>query len=199
MLMSRPGYSVSSNRARCEMLALDTDNLRLAVLRKSEAARVTEYLLNNRDFHKQFSQTHTDDYFTVSTQKKYLAYDCNSFLEGSLVPLWISLKDDNKIIGRVSFFNFAYGGMMSCACGYHLDKDHTGKGYMTEALKSAMAFVFDEYKMHRIEAFIVPENEPSLNLVKRVGFHYEGKRMSYMHINGRYRDHEAFYMLEDDM
>ena len=199
MLMSRPGYSVSSNRARCEMLALDTDNLRLAVLRKSEAARVAEYLQNNRDFHKQFSQTHTDDYFTVSTQKKYLAYDCNSFLEGSLVPLWISLKDDNKIIGRVSFFNFAYGGMMSCACGYHLDKEHTGKGYMTEALKSAMAFVFDEYKMHRIEAFIVPENEPSLNLVKRVGFHYEGKRNSYMHINGRYRDHEAFYMLEDDM
>jgi ribosomal-protein-alanine N-acetyltransferase len=197
--MSRPGYSVSTNRARYEMLALDTDNLRLAVLRKSEAARVTEYLLDNRDFHKQFSQTHTDDYFTVSTQKKYLAYDCNSFLEGSLVPLWISLKDDNKIIGRVSFFNFAYGGMMSCACGYHLDKDHTGKGYMTEALKSAMAFVFDEYKMHRIEAFIVPENEPSLNLVKRVGFHYEGKRNSYMHINGRYRDHEAFYMLEDDM
>jgi ribosomal-protein-alanine N-acetyltransferase len=181
------------------MLALDTDNLRLAVLRKSEAARVAEYLQNNRDFHKQFSQTHTDDYFTVSTQKKYLAYDCNSFLEGSLVPLWITLKDDNKIIGRVSFFNFAYGGMMSCACGYHLDKDHTGKGYMTEALKSAMAFVFDEYKMHRIEAFIVPENEPSLNLVKRVGFHYEGKRNSYMHINGRYRDHEAFYMLEDDM
>ena len=199
MLMSRPGYSVSSNRARCEMLALDTDNLRLAVLRKSEAARVAEYLQNNRDFHKQFSQTHTDDYFTVSTQKKYLAYDCNSFLEGSLVPLWITLKDNNKIIGRVSFFNFAYGGMMSCACGYHLDKDHTGKGYMTEALKSAMAFVFDEYKMHRIEAFIVPENEPSLNLVKRVGFHYEGKRYSYMHINGRYRDHEAFYMLEDDM
>ena len=197
--MSRPGYSVSSNRARCEMLALDTDNLRLAVLRKSEAARVAEYLQNNRDFHKQFSQTHTDDYFTVSTQKKYLAYDCNSFLEGSLVPLWITLKDDNKIIGRVSFFNFAYGGMLSCACGYHLDKDHTGKGYMTEALKSAMAFVFDEYKMHRIEAFIVPENEPSLNLVKRVGFHYEGKRNSYMHINGRYRDHEAFYMLEDDM
>ncbi len=197
--MSRPGYSVSSNRARCEMLALDTDNLRLAVLRKSEAARIAEYLQNNRDFHKQFSQTHTDDYFTVSTQKKYLAYDCNSFLEGSLVPLWITLKDDNKIIGRVSFFNFAYGGMMSCACGYHLDKEHTGKGYMTEALKSAMAFVFDEYKMHRIEAFIVPENEPSLNLVKRVGFHYEGKRISYMHINGRYRDHEAFYMLEDDM
>ncbi|MCR5385108.1 MAG: GNAT family N-acetyltransferase [Saccharofermentans sp.] len=197
--MSRAGYSVAKKRARYEMFALETENLRLSVLRKSEAPRISEYLLNNMEFHRKFSQTHTDDYFTVSTQKKYLAYDCNSFLEGSLVPFWISIKGDEKVIGRVSFFNFAFGGMMSCACGYHLDKDHTGRGYMTEALRGAMAFVFDEYKLHRIEAFIVPENTPSINLVKRLGFHYEGLRRSYMHINGEYRDHEAFYFLEDDM
>lgn len=197
--MSRAGYSVAKKRARYEMFALETENLRLSVLRKSEAPRISEYLLNNMEFHRKFSQTHSDDYFTVSTQKKYLAYDCNSFLEGSLVPFWISIKGDEKVIGRVSFFNFAFGGMMSCACGYHLDKDHTGRGYMTEALRGAMAFVFDEYKLHRIEAFIVPENTPSINLVKRLGFHYEGLRRSYMHINGEYRDHEAFYILEDDM
>ena len=197
--MSRTGYTVAKDRNRFEVLALGTERLRLCVLRKSEAPRVTDYFKKNRDFHKKFAQTHTDDYFTVSMQKKYLAYDYNSFLEGSLVPLWICLKETGEIIGRVSFFNFAFGGMMSCACGYHLDQEHTGKGYMTEALKGAMAFVFDEYKMHRIEAFILPENEPSLNLVKRLGFHYEGKRISYMHINGRYRDHEAFYILEEDV
>ena len=197
--MSRTGYSVAKKRSRYEMFALETENLRLSVLRKSEAPRISEYLLNNMEFHRKFSQTHTDDYFTVSTQRKYLSYDCNSFLEGSLVPFWISVKGDEKVIGRVSFFNFAFGGMMSCACGYHLDKDHTGRGYMTEALRGAMAFVFDEYKLHRIEAFIVPENQPSINLVKRLGFHYEGLRRSYMHINGEYRDHEAFYILEDDM
>lgn len=197
--MSRPGYTIAAKRQRYEMFALETERLRLAVLRKSEAPRITEYLIRNRDFHRQFSQTHTEGYFSVSTQRKYLAYDCNSFLDGTLVPLWISLKDDGEVIGRVSFFNFAFGGMMSCACGYHLDMDHTGKGYMTEALRGALAFVFDEYKMHRVEAFIVPENEPSLNLVRRLGFHYEGQRFSYMHINGKYRDHEAFYLLEDDM
>lgn len=197
--MSRSGYAVAKDRNRCEVLALETERLRLCVLRKSEAPRVAAYFKKNREFHKKFAQTHTDDYFTVSMQKKYLAYDYNCFLEGSLVPLWICLKETGEIIGRVSFFNFAFGGMMSCACGYHLDKDQTGKGYMTEALKGAMAFVFDEYKMHRIEAFILPENEPSLNLVKRAGFHYEGQRFSYMHINGRYRDHEAFYILEEDV
>lgn len=197
--MSRSGYIVSGDRRRCEMLALETERLRLSVLRKSEAQRITEYFVKNREFHRKFAQTHSDDYFTVSSQKKYLAYDCDSFLEGTLVPLWISLKGDPEVIGRISFFNFAYGGMMSCACGYHLDKEHIGQGYMTEALKGSMAFLFDEYKMHRIEAFILPENEPSLDLVKRLGFHYEGRRISYMHINGKYRDHEAFYILEDDM
>ena len=197
--MSRPGYSVSTNRKRYEMLALDTEHLRLSVLRKSEGARACEYFLNNREFHRQFSQTHSDDYFTVSMQKKYLAFDCDSFLDGTLVPLWITVKGSDKLIGRVSFFNFAYGGMMSCACGYHLDKDETGKGYMTEALRASLAFIFDEYKMHRIEAFILPENERSLALVNRLGFHYEGRRISYMHINGEYRDHEAFYILENDM
>ena len=181
------------------MLALDTEHLRLSVLRKSEGARACEYFLNNREFHRQFSQTHSDDYFTVSMQKKYLAFDCDSFLDGTLVPLWITVKGSDKLIGRVSFFNFAYGGMMSCACGYHLDKDETGKGYMTEALRASLAFVFYEYKMHRIEAFILPENERSLALVNRLGFHYEGRRISYMHINGEYRDHEAFYILENDM
>lgn len=197
--MPRAGYKVANNRSRSEVLALETDRLRLSVLRKSEAPRVADYFIRNREFHKKFAQTHTDDYFTVSMQKKYLAYDYESFLEGTLVPLWIISRETGEIIGRVSFFNFAYGGMMSCACGYHLDKEHTGRGYMTEALKGAMAFVFDEYKMHRIEAFILPENEASLNLVKRAGFHYEGQRISYMHINGRYRDHEAFYILEDDV
>lgn len=199
MQMSRPGYIIAPKRSRYEMLALETENLRLSVLRKSEAARISEYFIKNREFHRKFSQTRTDEYFTVSTQRKYLAYDCESFLDGTLVPLWISLKGNDRVIGRVSFFNFAFGGMMSCACGYHLDKDHTGRGYMTEALRGAMAFVFDEYKMHRIEAFILPENEASINLVKRLGFHYEGMRISYMHINGEYRDHEAFYILEDDM
>ena len=142
--MPRPGYKVASGRSRCEMLALETDNLRLAVLRKSEAARACEYFTNNRDFHKAFAQTHSDDYFTVSMQKKYLAYDCDSFLDGSLIPLWITLKGSDRLIGRVSFFNFAYGGMMCCSVGYHLDKDHTGKGYMKQIQKDMMKVVTKE-------------------------------------------------------
>ena len=189
-------YRIAAKRSRCEMLAIETGRLRLSVLRKSEAHRAAAYFVKNREFHRKFSQTHPDSYFTVSEQRSFLAYDCECFLAGSIVPFWITIKGSNEIIGRISFFNIAYGGMMSCAVGYHLDKDHTGQGYMTEALEAACSFMFKEYKMHRIEAFILPENAPSISLVKRAGFVYEGSRISYMHINGQYRDHEAYFLLE---
>ena len=191
-------YEIAQKRGRNEMFAIETDRLRLSVLRKSDAQRVADYFIRNREFHKQFAQTHPASYFTVSEQRKFLAYDCESFLGGSLVPLWITLKGGSGIIGRVSFFNLAYGGMMSCAVGYHLDKEYTGNGYMTEALSEACSFMFREYNMHRIEAFILPENEKSISLIRRAGFTGEGRRVSYMHINGKYRDHEAFYLLEPD-
>ena len=196
MIMS---YDIDTARPRCTLLSLKTDRLRLSVLKKSEAYRVGDYLRRNREFHKQFSQTHDDEYFTDRMQKGYLEYDAMAFKDGNIVPLWITLKDSDQIIGRVSFFNLAYGGMMSCATGYHLDKDYTSKGYMTEALGAGCEFMFKEYKIHRIEAFILPGNQPSINLVNRLGFKYEGKRISYMHINGEYRDHEAYYLLSDPL
>ncbi|MBP5180634.1 MAG: GNAT family N-acetyltransferase [Clostridiales bacterium] len=182
-----------------ELFAMETERLRLAVLKRSCARNVADYLARNREFHRKWSQTHDDNYFTMWTQRDYLKYDAAEYHAGRLVPLYIMPKDEpGNIIGRVSFFNFAYGGMMSCSVGYHLDQNATGKGYMTEALKASCEMIMDIMKMHRIEAFILPNNERSLNLIKRCGFAYEGKRISYMHINGKWEDHEAFYLLSDN-
>jgi ribosomal-protein-alanine N-acetyltransferase len=188
-------YQIANKRGRNEVFAIETERLRLSVLRKSDAQRVADYFIKNRDFHREFAQTHPDSYFTLPEQKEFLAYDCDSFLDGTLVPLWITLKDGKEIIGRVSFFNLAYGGMMSCSVGYHLDEEETGKGYMTEALTEARRMIMDVMHIHRIESFILPDDEKSLAVIKRCGFTHEGRRVSYMHINGKWEDHEAFYLL----
>lgn len=177
---------------------METDRLRLAVLKRSCAKMVADYLLRNREFHREWSQTHTDSYFTERTQKNYLRYDCGEYTHGRLVPLYIFRKEDpGRILGRVTFFNFAYGGMMSCSVGYHLDEKETGKGYMTEALTEGCRMIMDVMEIHRVEAFILPENERSLALIRRCGFTHEGRRISYMHINGSWRDHESFYLLDE--
>ncbi len=189
-------YQTVPYRYGDEIFAIETDRLRLSVYRRSAYKKVTDYLVRNRDFHKQFSQPQPDTYFTYAAQKEYLDCDLRSYRRGNLVPLWITLKEDNsKIIGRVSLFNIARGGMMLAQLGYHMDKEYTGQGIMTEAVNAACELMFEVMQLHRIEAFILPENLKSIALIKRCGFEYEGTRYSYMNINGKFRDHTVYYRL----
>ena len=179
-----------------EVFAFETDNLRLAVLKKSAYRKVLDYVVRNREFHKKFSQPHPDSYFTAASQKYYIDCEVRDYKYGKLIPLWISRKDQrDEIIGRVSFFNIAMGGMMLAQIGYHLDEKCQGQGIMTEAVKGACEIVFENLNLHRIEAFILPENQRSIDLIRRCGFVYEGTRYSYMNIDGKFRDHETFYLL----
>lgn len=182
---------------RDEVFALETQRLRLSVLKPSTCGKVATYFSKNRSFHEKWSQTHEDNYYTQSVQKDYLRYDSKQYKQGRLMPLWITTKDNPTVlIGRVSYFNFAFGGMMSCSIGYHLDSEFVGKGYMTEAIKASSEFLFEELGIHRIEAYVMPDNKKSLALIERCGFSNEGLRHSYMHINGKWEDHIGFYLLK---
>lgn len=192
-------YVVDNRLRRDEWMTIETDRLRLAVLRKSAVDKVTDYFVRNRDFHRVWSQTQSDDYFTRKIQKAYLKSDEVSFFNDRLIPLYIFEKGNpDKVIGRISLFNIARGGMQSATVGYHLDEKYTGNGYMREALTEVLNFAFNDLKLHRIEAYIMPHNERSLNLIRKVGFTEEGLKKSYMHINGEWRDHISFSYLNEN-
>ncbi len=85
--------------------------------------------------------------------------------------------------------------MRNCIIGYSLDKEEEGKGIMTKAVPYAMNFLSQFYSIHRVDAYILPKNERSLKLIKRVGFIEEGIKHEFMHINGKWEDHIDFYYL----
>ena len=64
-----------------------------------------------------------------------------------------------------------------------------GKGYMTEGLKSAIDYVFQELNLHRVMANYMPHNQRSGNVLKRLGFVVEGYARDYLLINGKWQDH----------
>lgn len=184
--------------AREEEAAFETERLRLSVLNKRAAERVATYYASNREFHKKWSQKLDDSYYTKKIQAEYLADEIKTYYRGKIVPFFITLKDspDNEIIGRVSYFNIVGGGMMSCLIGYSLSEKYLGKGYMTEAVKATSKFMMNQYKIHRIEALIKPDNIKSENVIKRCGFEFEGVRKSCMYIDREWADHNVYYLLE---
>ena len=55
-----------------------------------------------------------------------------------------------------------------------------------------------ELRLHRLEALILPDNEPSRRLVARVGFRFEGVSRRLIRLHGRWRDHERWAITRED-
>ena len=86
---------------------------------------------------------------------------------------------------------------MSCHLGYKLDNDEINKGYMTEAVEKSIDIIFNEFKLHRIEANIMPRNISSLKVAEKLGFYNEGLAYKYLKINGKWEDHIHMVLLNE--
>ncbi|MEU9399651.1 GNAT family protein [Streptomyces sp. NPDC048242] len=104
----------------------------------------------------------------------------------------ICLRGSGDIVGSVNINNIVRANLHSGALGYVAYASTTGRGYMTEGVGLVMQHAFDQLKLHRLEANIQPDNTPSLNLVKRLGFQREGYSAAFQFINGEWRDHERW-------
>ena len=85
----------------------------------------------------------------------------------------IEHREDERVIGTISIVDTDYSGKIFTV-GYTLSRFYQHKGYATEALKALIDYLFKELFAERIQAKVIPENEPSCKLLERVGFKIEG-------------------------
>ena len=101
-------------------------------------------------------------------------------------------RSDGAIAGYFDLSQIIRGPLQSAFLGYGGVAALAGQGYMSEGLRLLLGEVFEELRLHRIEANIQPDNERSLALVRRAGFVREGFSERYLKIGGRWRDHERW-------
>lgn len=70
------------------------------------------------------------------------------------------------------------------------------KGLMSEALKEVLNYGFTELELHRIQALIAAENQPSLKLLQRYGFSFEGTMREDYVVDGKNEDSECYSLLK---
>jgi len=70
---------------------------------------------------------------------------------------------------------------------------------MTEALRLAVLYAFQDLGLHRIEANIIPGNVASIALVQRLGFRLEGLAERYLKIHGEWQDHERWAFTAEEL
>ena len=96
---------------------------------------------------------------------------------------------DGEVIGTANYTNIVRGAFQACHLGYQVAANHQGRGLMAEALHASNAFMFERFRLHRIMANYLPENERSRRLAQRLGFLEEGLAPRYLFIAGAWRDH----------
>jgi len=113
-------------------------------------------------------------------------------------PFFVFRKPDNLLMGGCTLSNVRRGVTQSAAIGYWIGERHSRHGHMYAALRTVLPFVFQVLALHRLEAACIPENEASRALLMKVGFREEGRARRYLQINGEWRDHVLFALLDDD-
>ena len=117
--------------------------------------------------------------------------------EGYGLPFII--EHDGQLAGQLNVSSIAYGSLSSATIGYWVSERFAGKGVTPTAVALATDHCFFSMGLHRMEICIRPENDPSLRVVEKLGFRYEGLRRRYIHINGDWRDHFCFALTVDDV
>lgn len=159
---------------------------------------VTSFLERNAGFHTRWEPTRPGDYFTRRFQKGLIR---SQLRDRTILQFYFFPRErehKREVIGSITFSNIVRGAFQSCFVGYKLDKDWTGKGYMTEAMHVSLQYIFVHEQIHRIEANIMPENIASRRLVERLGFIEEGFARRYLQIQGVWRDHIHYSLLSDE-
>ncbi|MEO7908208.1 MAG: GNAT family N-acetyltransferase [Roseiflexaceae bacterium] len=185
-----------------EDLELRTDRLRLKVLGPEFARQSLDYYARNQAFLTEWNPTPRADFYTLPYHQERLQSELGLMQEGRLARFWLFKHDDAALttaIGNLGFNNIVRGAFQSCHLGYQLDQREINQGFMTEALRRAIAFAFDQLKLHRIEANVIPRNLRSSRVLAKLGFTEEGLARQYLKINGVWEDHVHFVLLNDNV
>jgi [ribosomal protein S5]-alanine N-acetyltransferase len=119
-------------------------------------------------------------------------------LTGAKVALIARDAASGGVVGLVNLNQIVRFAFQSAYLGYFGMAAFAGSGLMTEAVRQAIGYAFDEVGLHRLEANIQPDNVRSIALVRRLGFRLEGLSPRYLLIGGAWRDHERWAILADE-
>ena len=135
------------------------------------------------------------------TRRAYLRYFKNSNYLANMDRAYSFLifkTDDKTLLGGINIGNVRRGVSQSASLGYWIGEKYSRNGYMKEALKLLIPSLFIDLRLNRIEAATLEENIASKNLLKKIGFKKEGVLRKYLKINGNWRDHILYGLLEND-
>jgi ribosomal-protein-alanine N-acetyltransferase len=166
--------------------------------RHSDYPAWTEIRARSREFLTPWEPTWPPDELSRGAFRRRIRRYSDEIRNDAAYPFFVFRQSDDALLGGCTLSNIRRGVCQSASVGYWIGGPYAHSGYMTSAMRLIIPFVFETLGLHRLEAACIPENEPSRRLLQKLGFREEGRARRYLQINGEWRDHILFSLLEDD-
>jgi len=153
----------------------------------------------SRAFLEPWEPTWPDDDLTRAAFRRRLRRQDEEIARDEAYAFLIFDQTSDELVGGMTLGGVRRGVSQSGTLGYWMGAPYAGKGRMTRAVAAAVEFAFLKLRLHRVEAACIPENAPSIALLERNGFQREGYARGYLQIDGAWRDHVLFALVESDL
>lgn len=174
-----------------ENLKLGDTELYLRYPTKQDSAEFTALNIASQKFHRGLVNPPTDE-------KSFTEYLKRNDSEANECLLICEIES-GKIAGAVNLSQIFYGVFQNAYLGYYIGAEFAGKGLMSEAIDLTLRFAFTNLKLHRVEANVQPHNLASIAVLRKNNFTKEGFSRKYLKIGGRWRDHERWAIIAEDL
>lgn len=112
---------------------------------------------------------------------------------------FIELKSKKKVIGETGIYGVNTKDKKAII-GSWINKNYWRKGYILETKIPIFDFIFNRLKLRKIESTAWKENRASINMLKKLGFKYEGmKRKSASdQASGKFHDVNLYGLFKEE-
>jgi ribosomal-protein-alanine N-acetyltransferase len=172
-------------------LILESQRLVQRPPRPGDEERLAAFVRDNREHFEPWEVDHPPEYFTAAFWERQVEQLAEETRAGRLLSLLVLDREDldGSILGRCTFSNITRGPFQAAYLGFGLARAAVGKGFMEEALTTAIDYSFGTLRLHRIMANYMPANARSGRLLRKLGFVPEGYARDYLYLAGGWQDH----------
>ncbi|MBM7505488.1 GNAT family N-acetyltransferase [Agromyces aurantiacus] len=171
-------------------------SLTLRPVRARDARPLERVLLDNRGWLRRWEATYPGGGSIIDTRGSIRNLTAHA-RAGTALPF--IMEWDGELVGQLNVSSITHGSLSSATIGYWVAKHAAGRGITPTAVALATDHCFLTLRLHRMEICIRPDNGPSLRVVEKLGFRYEGLRRRFIHIDGDWRDHYAFALVAEEV
>ena len=160
----------------------------LEILTSNHVQLRLDYYCSNKEHLEVWHPTTPKGFYTLEYQRYKIKESIDSMNNKKSMHFVVIDKLKNKMIGHCNYTKIKN---QKCWLGYSISKKSEGKSLMFEALSLSNLHVYKNLNIKEIRAGILPENERSIRLIKRLGFKYIEKK-DELEINGEVRTYDTY-------